>query len=111
MPAVLSIGHDVLLLKTRASLLQHAGVDVVSVGPNEAISQLSRKRYALAVLCHSLHSAEAEEIAASVKKACDGCKVLLLSRDAIDGMINGVEVCGAHRPDVLLRSVKRLTNS
>ncbi|WP_263411542.1 DNA-binding transcriptional response regulator [Terriglobus tenax] len=111
MPAILSIGSDPVLLKTRASLLRQTGAEVASAEPAKAVGELAQKRYDLAVLCHSLRQEDATSIASAIRAACNGCKILMLSRDPVEGVVDGMERCSAHRPEQLLRTVRRLTQS
>lgn len=110
MPAILSIGSDAMLLQTRSSLLRQIQAEIRSVSCDQAILELGRNRYDVAIVCHSLSPAETTKIANAIKNAANGCKMLLLSRDFVPGTHDGVERCSAHRPELLLRTVERMTS-
>jgi hypothetical protein len=75
---VLLIGNDPYLQQTRAAVLRAAGAVVDSRSPKEAMPRIRARRYAVAVLCHTLSPQEAAHLLEEAHSLSPGTKVIQL---------------------------------
>jgi len=79
-PRILSVSYDGALLRTRQTLLEMQGYDVVSAeGFTEALKQCSRGPFHLVVIGHSIPHCDKQALLLAVQQSC-GAPVLALLR-------------------------------
>jgi CheY-like chemotaxis protein len=74
--SILVVGLDHTLLATRAAVLERMTADVIVASPETALSELSQRRFDLAVLCHSLPVADAIKVAETAHAASHPVRVI-----------------------------------
>jgi CheY-like chemotaxis protein len=61
--SILVVGNDEVLLSTRASVLASMKANVVKASPEDALSELIKHEFDLAVLCHTMQVEESVRVA------------------------------------------------
>ena len=78
---ILSISYDVPLLHTREMLLESEGFKVISaVGFDQAVVEVERGRYDLAIIGHSIPLTEKKTLAKKIKGCVPSVRILSLRR-------------------------------
>jgi len=83
MAAILLIGEDSVLLRTRAAVLRKTGAQIETSDPRSALVTQSEKQCDLVLLCHSLSEARAASLAMSIRKQWPRTKILQVSSDRV----------------------------
>ncbi len=78
---ILSVGHDLNLLQSRAGILRMTRCEVVSAVPAQAGALLREKQYQLAVFGHTICDGEIAELALLIKQRTPETKLLLVCFD------------------------------
>ncbi len=98
MSKILLLGNDSRLLKTRAQVLSKTGAHLVSSTIHEAAEIISRTKFDVIVVCHTLEEHEAREMMDGVRLIWPGTKILYVT-----SMYAGAGI-GTLRPDAISSS-------
>ena len=102
---ILSISYDDALLKTRAMMLQSAGLDVTSAyGFTEALA-FCGKQYDLIIICHSIPRGDKASLGESIRKGKCG-QILSLRRPGALPMEQAEWSVDASKPEAMLSAVR-----
>lgn len=74
--SILVVGNDDRLLATRAAVLERMTGDVVQASPKVALLELARRKFDLAVLCHSLQIEDSIKVAKIAHEASHPVRVI-----------------------------------
>lgn len=111
-PSILLYGQAPELLETRRMVLVHSGFSVVSaLSPHAVLSFLNAQTFDLLVLCHTVTSADCEEVLQAVHSLRPETRTLLLGSPAspCKGSAHDVHLNSFAAPEVLLREVRGMT--
>jgi CheY-like chemotaxis protein len=111
--SILVVGNDSNLLATRAAVLERMTGDVVQAIPSVALAELTRRKFDLAVLCHTLSVADSVEVAKTAHNA--GHPVCVIQVTALTSSKLGYEDIPADAfsepgPEQLIKKAKLLMN-
>jgi DNA-binding NtrC family response regulator len=111
MLTAIQIGTDPVLLRSRAAILESAGMRVMNAeGLPQALQRIRGVPFGLVVLCHSLTRAHRMEVIAAVRRRCPSVPILLVGdgHDAGTAERNEIDAILDPEPHRLLRSLRRL---
>jgi DNA-binding response OmpR family regulator len=78
MQAILLVGADEMLLKTRSAVLSTTGTEVVSSDATSSLAMLAERKFDLAVLCHSLTPEASTPLAKAMRGGSPRTRILQL---------------------------------
>ena len=78
MQAILLVGADEMLLKTRSAVLRTTGTEVVCSDMASSPAMLAERKFDLAVLCHSLTPEVSTPLAESIRAGWPRTRILQL---------------------------------
>jgi len=108
---VLILGRIRELALYRAEVLRDRGFEVkIPENAKEAIAEITRTGYDVAVLSYTLGSDEVKELAELVRQSCPECPLVTISRSGrLDRMVNPDEtVLADDGPSALIEVLRRL---
>ena len=111
MLAILLIGEDEFLLETRAAVLRSTGAEMVCTDVSAAIRMLERKKFDVAVLCHSISGSACQTLVEVIRQNWPSTRILLVSAGRsweMDARPEGVEVCMPDPERLIERTVELL---
>jgi CheY-like chemotaxis protein len=111
--SILVVGNDIDLLATRAAVLERMTGDVMQASPQEALSKLTQRRFDLAVLCHSLQTAEAIKVANCAHQAKHPVRVIqvvALTKTRASYQDIPADAFSEPAPELLIEKAKLLMN-
>jgi CheY-like chemotaxis protein len=110
---ILVVGNDSELLATRAAVLERMAGDVVQASPNVALSELAKRKFDLAVLCHTLQIEDSIKVAKTAHEAGHAVRVIQVvaltnSRLGYDDI--PADAFSEPGPELLIQKAKLLMN-
>lgn len=109
MLTAIQIGADSVLLRTRAAILETAGLRVQNVeGFSFAMKAILTGSFDLAILCHSLHRDQRLNLTAAIRRNHPAALILLVSRGpgAGEGEREGIDAVLESHPRQLLEDLR-----
>jgi CheY-like chemotaxis protein len=111
MQKILLAGDDLRLLETRAAVLSRTGASVVCWSADEALARISRGKFDLVVLCHTIPDAEARMLSHEIRRLWPQTRIVqVVSGVEGEKVYEGVEVdaMSAADPGRLIRCTTEL---
>jgi DNA-binding response OmpR family regulator len=111
--SILVVGTDARLLATRAAVLERMTGDVVQASPKVALLELARRKFDLAVLCHTLQIEDCIKVIKIAHEASHPVRVIQVT--ALTNSRCGYEDVPADAfsepaPELLVQKAKLLMN-
>ena len=111
MSQALQIGNDPLLLRSRTGLLRTAGLQsLVLVGLAEALDRIPSATWDVAILCHTLSSADRAAVIAALRRRNPHAPILLIGRRSYtpDAEADGVDLVLSASPAKIIAALRDL---
>lgn len=106
---VLSISYDVVLLNTRAMILEREGYTVTSAQTlRDAIALLQQDRFDAAIIGHSIPIEEQRQMSEAIRQQCPDAPVIALTRREGERLTFADRAIEAQRPEEMLDELRRL---
>jgi DNA-binding response OmpR family regulator len=113
-PRILSTGNDAMLLHSRKLVLEHAGFDVVTCSPGDALEKLQEETDTIqaAVLGQSVRLEERLSLAENMRQISPNLAIVMMHypEDRFDATLCDSVVETLSAPEVLARAVTRALN-
>lgn len=109
---VLSVSYDLVLLSTRAMILQQEGYIVRSVQTLREAIEVSRKTsFHVAIIGHSIPIEDQQQIAAAIRRNCEAVSVVALMRREGENVPFADCAVEAQKPEELIVELRRIFNT
>lgn len=106
---VLSISYDVVLLNTRAMILEREGYTVTSAQTlRDAIELLQRTSFDAAIIGHSIPVEEQRQMAAAIRQQCPHAPVIALTRREGERLAFADRAIEAQKPEEMVAELRHL---
>ena len=109
MPQALQIGNDPLLMQSRTGLLTTAGLQVLNLtGLAEALDGIRSDAWDVAILCHTLGSADRATVIAALRRRNPGAPILLIGRRSYTpaAEANGLDLVLSANPAKMIAALR-----
>jgi DNA-binding response OmpR family regulator len=107
MARILSVSYDETLLRTRASLLQHEGYDVISVqGFVEGLEKCKQGGFDLFILGHSIPHKDKQQLVQTFRQSCRAPVISLLRN--CDAPLGSADLHVEPEPRKLLQAIAEM---